>query len=156
MKLVWVPLYLAILICLGMRYRNKFWILLLFIALSVLLADRTSVIIKNIVERPRPCHDISLQGLVHMVKGECGGKFGFVSSHAANSFNVAFFSLMFFRNRWFTSFIIIWASAVSYSRIYLGVHYPGDILGGAILGAFIGWGVYKLFSLYEKKNSMQA
>lgn len=152
MKLVWAPLYLAILLWMGQRYGKKFWILLLFVALSVFLADRTSVMIKYLVDRPRPCHETSIQGLVHMVNGVCGGKYGFVSSHAANSFNVAFLSLSFIRKKWYTFFIILWASAVSYSRIYLGVHYPGDVAGGAILGAFIGWGVYKLFSLYERRT----
>jgi undecaprenyl-diphosphatase len=152
MKLVWAPLYLAILIWMGLRYGKKFWILLLFVALAVFLADRTSVMIKYLVDRPRPCHETSIQGLVHMVNGVCGGKYGFVSSHAANSFNVAFLSLSFIRKKWYTFFIILWASAVSYSRIYLGVHYPGDVAGGAILGALIGWSVYKLFSLYERRT----
>ena len=152
MKLVWAPLYLAILIWMGLRYGKKFWILLLFVALAVFLSDRTSVMIKYLVDRPRPCHETSIQGLVHMVNGVCGGKYGFVSSHAANSFNVAFLTLMFIRRKWYTFFIILWASAVSYSRIYLGVHYPGDVAGGAILGAFIGWSVYKMFSLYERRT----
>jgi len=151
MKVVWAPLYIGILIYLGIRYRRSFWVLLLFIILAVFLADRVSVFIKYAVDRPRPCHETSLQGLVHMVNGVCGGMYGFVSSHASNSFNVAFLSLMFIKRKWYTVLIIIWASIVSYSRIYLGVHYPGDVLGGAILGAFIGWGVYKLFEAFDKR-----
>jgi len=150
LKLVWAPLYIAILIYLGFKYKRRYLIILLFIILAVTLSDRVSVLIKYAVDRPRPCHETSLQGLVHMVNGMCGGMYGFVSSHATNSFNAAFLSLMFIKRKWYTVFIIIWASAVSYSRIYLGVHYPGDVLCGAILGALIGWGVYKLFEVADK------
>ncbi len=150
MRVVWAPLYIAILIYLGIRYKRRFWIIILFIILAVVLSDQISGIIKNAVDRPRPCHESSLQGLVHMVNGVCGGMYGFVSSHAANSFNVAFLSLMFIKKRWYTICIIIWALAVSYSRIYLGVHYPADVLCGAMLGALIGWSVYKLYEAADK------
>jgi undecaprenyl-diphosphatase len=151
MRVVWAPLYLAILIYLGIKYKRRLGIIVLFIIIAVVLTDQSSVIIKNAVDRPRPCHESSIQGLVHMVNGECGGIYGFVSSHAANSFNVALLSLMFVKRRWFSVFILIWASAVSYSRIYLGVHYPGDVLCGAILGALIGWSVYKCYGIADKR-----
>ena len=145
MKVVWAPLYLVILIYLGKKYKRKFRIIILFVILAVALTDQTALIIKYSFDRLRPCHEPSLQGLVHMVKGECGGKFGFVSSHAANSFNVALLSLMLIKKRWYSVSIIFWAAIVSYSRIYLGVHYPGDVLFGAILGALIGWSVYMMY-----------
>jgi undecaprenyl-diphosphatase len=151
MKVVWAPLYLAILIYLGKKYKKKFRIIILFVIIAVALTDQTALIIKYAFDRPRPCHEPSLEGLVHMVNGECGGKFGFVSSHAANSFNVALLSLMFIKKKWFSASIIVWAAIVSYSRIYLGVHYPGDVLFGAILGALIGWSVYKLFEVTDKR-----
>ena len=151
LKLVWAPLYIAILIYLGIKYNRRFWILILLIILAVTLADRVSVLIKYAADRPRPCHETSLQGLVHMVNGVCGGMYGFVSSHASNSFNVAFLSLMFIKKKWYTVLIIIWASTISYSRIYLGVHYPGDVLCGGLLGALIGWGAYKLYKAAEKR-----
>ncbi len=149
MKVIWAPLYLAILIYLGYRFKRKFIVLLLFTAVAVALSAPVSVLIKNLVERPRPCHEPVLQGLVHIV-GDCGGLYGFVSSHAANSFNVAFFSLMFIRKKWFTVFMIIWASLICYSRVYLGVHYPGDVICGAAAGALIGWSMYKFFELTDK------
>ena len=151
MKVVWVPLYLVILIYLGKKYKRKFRIIILFVILAVALTDQTALIIKYSFDRLRPCHEPSLQGLVHMVKGECGGKFGFVSSHAANSFNVALLSLMFIKKRWYSVSIIFWAAIVSYSRIYLGVHYPGDVLSGAILGALIGWSVYMMYKRTDNR-----
>ena len=147
---IWIPLYLAILIYLGFRYKRRFIIILLFLILAITLSDQISVqLFKNLFQRLRPCHEPALNGLVHLVNSECGGLYGFVSSHAANSFNVALVSLLFIRRRWFTIFILSWASVVGYSRIYLGVHYPGDVLCGAILGAMIGWGVYNLYVMTD-------
>ncbi len=150
-KLIWAPLYLAILIYLGIKYKRKFLIILLFIILAVALADQFSVLIKNLVQRLRPCHDPRLEGLVHMVNGECGGLYSFVSSHATNSFNIALISLLLIRKRWFTISIVVWAMVVGYSRIYLGVHYPGDVICGSILGAIIGWTIYQLYILTDNK-----
>jgi undecaprenyl-diphosphatase len=151
-KLIWIPLYLAILIFLGIRYKRKFIVIFLFIILGITVADQTSVhLFKNVFQRLRPCHEPALEGLVHLVKGECGGLYGFVSSHATNSFYVALFSLLFIRKRWFTVMIISWALIVGYSRIYLGVHYPGDVLCGSMLGALVGWSIYSLYVFTDKK-----
>ena len=150
-KLIWAPLYLVILIYLGFKYKRKFLIIILFIILAVTLADQVSVqLFKNIFQRLRPCHEPALQGMIHLFNGECGGLYGFVSSHAANSFNVALLSLMFIKKRWYTISIIMWALIIGYSRIYLGVHYPGDVICGSLVGAFIGWGVYKLYESTDK------
>jgi undecaprenyl-diphosphatase len=149
-RLIWVPLYLAIIIFLAVRYKRKFLVILIFIILAATLADQSSVFVKNIVQRLRPCHEPALTGLVHIVKGECGGVYGFVSSHATNSFDVALLSLLFIRKRWFSIGIVIWALVIGYSRIYLGVHYPGDVFCGSLLGAFIGWSMYQLYCLTDK------
>jgi undecaprenyl-diphosphatase len=148
-RLIWVPLYLSILIFLGFKYKRKFLVILIFIILAATLSDQISVLIKNLTQRLRPCHEPVLAGLVHLVNNECGGMFSFVSSHATNSFDVAFLSLSFIRKRWFTISIILWATVIGYSRIYLGVHYPGDVLCGSIVGAFIGWSMYKCYELTD-------
>lgn len=146
---IWIPLYLSILIYLGFKYKRKFFIILLFLIIAVTLADQFSVIIKNLFQRLRPCHEPALDGLVHTVNNSCGGLYSFVSSHATNSFNVALVSLSLVKKKWFTIFIVIWALIVGYSRIYLGVHYPGDFICGSILGGLIGFGIYKLYELTD-------
>jgi undecaprenyl-diphosphatase len=151
-KLIWAPLYAAILVYLAITYKRKFFVIVLMIILAVTLADQISVqVFKNNFQRMRPCHEPALQGLVHLFNGECGGGYSFVSSHATNSFNVALLSLLFIRKRWYTISIIVWASVIGYSRIYLGVHYPADVICGSLLGALIGWSVYKLYVLIDKK-----
>jgi undecaprenyl-diphosphatase len=147
---VWIPLYLAILIYLGFTYKRKFLVIIVIIIIAVTLSDQIALLIKNSVDRLRPCHEPSLAGLVHLVNGKCGGLYGFVSSHAANSFNVALLSLCFIRKRWYSISIIIWAAVVGYSRIYLGVHYPGDVIVGAILGALIGWSMFLLYGITDR------
>jgi undecaprenyl-diphosphatase len=149
--ITWIPLYLAILIALGFKYKRKFYVLILIIIIAVTLSDQVSVLIKNGVHRLRPCHEPSLEGLVHLVKGYCGGQYGFVSSHASNSFMVATFSLLMIRRKWFSYSMIIWALIVGYSRIYLGVHYPGDVICGSLLGIIVGWSVYKLYEVTDRR-----
>ena len=150
-KLIWVPLYIAILFFMAMKYKRKFYVIILFIILAAILADQSSVFIKNLVQRPRPCHDPVFEGMVHIFNNHCGGIYGFVSSHASNAFDVAMISLLFIGKRWYTIIIIIWALIVSYTRIYLGVHYPGDILFGSLLGMMIGWSAYRLYVLTDQK-----
>jgi len=122
------------------------------IALMILISDRTSGMIKESVQRPRPCHNKYLENRVHINK-ECGGDFGFVSSHAANTFALALFLSIILRKnyRWFQYLIFTWAAFVSFSRIYNGVHYPADVFGGAIIGLISAYLISKLYFYTEKK-----
>lgn len=142
-KVPWIPLYAVLLVMVYLAYRKRWWLVLVSVALLVVLSDQLSVLVKNSVERYRPCHNLELKELVHLVDG-CGGMFGFVSSHAANTFGLAMLLSLLLRKRWkyFPLLIFAWALLVSYSRIYNGVHYPADIIGGALLGCLLAVIVY--------------
>ena len=145
-KVTWWPFYLLLLAFLAWKKRGQLLPMIVFIVLLIAVTDQTSVhLFKNIFERLRPCHEPALNGLVHLVNDRCGGSYGFISSHAANSFGVAFLVLLWIREKWFTALMVVWALLVSYSRIYLGVHYPGDVLVGGLWGAVCGWLVFLLF-----------
>jgi undecaprenyl-diphosphatase len=150
-KTTWWPFYLLLLIYLGWTRRWQIIPIVVLVALCVTLADQGSVrLFKEVFERLRPCHEPELQGLVHLVNGKCGGQYGFVSSHAANVFSIATMLILIVKKNWFTITLLFWATLVGYSRIYLGVHYPGDILVGALLGVLIGYGLYRLFAWLTK------
>lgn len=151
---IWIPLYLVLL---GLVYYLFHWKTALlitgFIALNVIATDQGSVrLFKNQFERLRPCHVEELQDQIRLVKGSCGGQYGFVSSHASNTFGLAFFLGLLFRKKWPWLYyaLLIWASLVAYSRVYLGVHYPGDILFGAIYGTLCGTLLFVLMDRWQE------
>ncbi len=134
---VWIPLYASVIyLLIKTKKYDALW-LILFLVLCIVICDQiSSGLIKNTVQRLRPSHEPSLNGMVHLVNGYTGGRFGFVSSHAANTFGFALLSSLLIRNRNFAVMIVAWSLINCYSRIYLGVHYPFDIAGGLLVGTF--------------------
>lgn len=148
---VWIPIYLAVVYYIIRTWKKEsIWIILSMI-LCVVLTDQLTNITKEVFQRPRPSHALDLQGMVHHVQGYLGGKYGFVSGHSANVFGFALLSSLIIKRKWFYFVAFSWAALVAYSRIYLGVHYPLDILGGMVLGLSVAGLVYLTWHTIRKK-----
>lgn len=130
---------------------QKTILIIISIALCILVADQfASSFCKPFFERYRPTQDPQIMYMVDVVNGYRGGRYGFISSHAANTFAVCAFVSMLIRDKWITFSMILWALLCSYSRIYLGVHYPGDILCGTIWGLIVGFFFYLIYKFILK------
>ena len=135
-KFIWIPLYLFLLYFLIRVKGSAFWISITYLILIFASTDQLSAsIIKPMIERIRPCHFYTADQI--RLIGHCGGKFGFVSAHAANTMGLASGVFFLIGKHPISRLIFIWAIAVGYSRVHLGVHYPGDVLGGFIIGISI-------------------
>lgn len=151
----WLPFY-AILIYVIYRADHKgIWWVLGGAALTILISDQvTSGFMKPFFERLRPCHDERWEGIMHNY-GRCGGLFGFVSSHAANTFGIATFLNLKLKDKPpYLKWLFLWALIISYTRIYLGVHYPFDILLGAAIGIIAGWLTW-FFIVFVKREILK-
>lgn len=142
----WIPLYILMVGLIAYKYRNWKVVLLILIGFGVAvgLSDYlTSGVIKPLVCRLRPTHEPTLEGKLHIVNGYTGGLYGFCSSHAANTISCALLFSLLYRNKIASVCLMAWVALNCYSRMYLGVHYPGDIIAGLLLGTLFAVLVYR-------------
>lgn len=149
-KWIWVPMYAMILYVLCKNFKPGACILtVVAIALTITFADQVcATLIRPLVERMRPSNvNNPLSEMIHILNGKRGGRYGFPSCHASNSFALAFFLLFLFKDRMLSLFIILWATLNCYTRIYSGVHYPGDLLAGMLVGLCGAFLIYRLYRI---------
>ena len=149
----WFPFYLALLGFLIIKFRGDSIPMIMAILLAVGINDLiTSGFMKPFFERLRPCHDPTLTGLVHLIDN-CGLPFGFASGHASNSFGIAtIFWLIMKDHQVRIGWLFIWAAVVAYSRIYVGVHFPADVIVGSGIGIFVSTLVFSIYRKYAERN----
>ena len=146
-RLIWVlpALTLIVHLCSNKKTRKKAIVVVIALTVLITLCDQTtSTLMKPYFARLRPSHTPGIENLLHYVNGYRGGQYGFASSHAANSFGAVTFVSMLLKNRKATAALLALALCVCYSRIYLGVHFLGDIVAGALIGCFFGFCIYKI------------
>ena len=159
----WTPLYLLFIFLIFKNLESDQWIAIAGAVVTVILADQiTSGLMKPFFQRLRPSHDPSIQNLMHLVANSDrefyrGGLYGFASSHAANTFGISTFMWLLLKNKskWM-AMCFLWAAILTYTRLYLGVHFPGDILIGAMVGVLCGISAYRLFLFIRKKRIEKA
>lgn len=151
--MAWLPLYLVLIYWVIKTFKGNAWIYLVGAAVAIASADQfTSALMKPFFARLRPSHEPTLEGLVHLVNHYRGGLYGFASGHAATTFAVATFVWLSLRHAYrHMAWIFAWAVMMTYTRIYLGVHYPSDIVVGATIGCLFGTAVWKLTTTLEAK-----
>lgn len=150
----WLPLYLFVIYFIIKKYGKRSYIPLLFLILAVTISDQTCNLIKNSTERHRPSREVSLANDIHLYQKSDGtfyrgGVYGYPSAHASNSMVLAVFIIIFIahKRKWILAIALLWSLLMGYTRIYLGVHYPFDVLSGFLLGFII---TYPLFRITEK------
>jgi len=141
----WIPFYILVAYQIFKHKGKEAWWWLIGLSLLILFGDLISnYLLKNILQRFRPSHEPSLYGVVKLVKAYVGDKFGFVSSHSTAVFAFAIYTSRLFKNNLYATFITIWSLLIVYTRLYLGLHYPGDIIGGMALGLGVGYFFYRI------------
>jgi undecaprenyl-diphosphatase len=151
-KLTWIPLYAYLIYRLCKEFKSQVWKTILYLISIIIFADQvSSSIFKPLFKRLRPCHVEAFQSWIHLPDGR-GGLYGFCSSHSANAFAVAIGFFLITRNKPFGLLLLIWATLIAYSRIYLGAHYPLDVIIGAIVGGLGAWTLFKAYTKLTKKS----
>lgn len=153
-KFNWIPLYALLLYLMSRQMRLKaVLVTVVVVALMILVTDQVTNLFKNGFHRLRPCHLAEIVDSMRLVKSHCGGQYGFFSGHASNTMAAAIFIGLTLKKRFknLIYLLIFWALLMAYSRIYIGVHYPLDILFGMLLGLLTGTVFYKL-NLYLIKK----
>jgi undecaprenyl-diphosphatase len=153
-KFTSIPLYIILLFLAYKQFGlKKMMIVLLFALLLVAFSDQTANLFKYSFKRLRPCHNNDIASIIRIVKEGCGGLYGYFSGHAINSMGIAVFFGLLLKNKYkfLLTILIVWAVIIAYSRIYVGVHYPLDVLTGMLFGLVYGYIFYKLFTYFLRK-----
>ncbi|MBK8564271.1 MAG: phosphatase PAP2 family protein [Saprospiraceae bacterium] len=156
-KLIWVPFYVFIASFLLLNFQRKGLVAVLALLLAVALADNiSSQLVKKSVQRLRPCKVMEPQREMYL-RVPCGSGYSFPSSHATNHFAIATYLLLLLGKlfKWVKLPLLLWATFIAFAQVYVGVHYPFDVIGGALLGILIGWGMYLLFTKMRMGGSLQ-
>ena len=157
-KLTFIPLYALFLVLVYKKYGIRGMVVIIICAtLMIATADQLANLFKHGLQRPRPCREESLQELMRFVVERCG-RYGCFSGHAVNSMATAvFMGLLFKKEYYYLPFILLfWAFLVGYSRIYVGVHYPLDVLTGMIFGGLLGWIYYRLQLILQRRFNIKS
>lgn len=149
-KETWFPFYVLLLIMVFRKYKMRGLWVALFLIVTIVLTDQFSGFIKDTVERLRPSHAPALEGLLNLPTGT-GGSYGFVSSHAANAFGLGVFVALLAKSKRLWGALMLWALLTGYSRMYVGVHYPFDVLCGAMLGIGVAIGMFVLLKMFDNR-----
>ncbi len=155
---LWVPFYFFLIIFILINFKWRGWVWILFTLLLIMVSDFTSSsVIKEIFPRLRPCRDPEIAHSIRFIVKYCPSSSSFTSSHAVNHFAIATFIYMTFKNalshKW--ALVFLWAMMISYAQVYVGVHFPVDVIAGAIFGIAIGFGISTLFNRYVKLPALQ-